>query len=143
MNTTRLTNLDRTLHLSKEWIRELNDRLDWGDDRRAYRLLRETIQAVRDWLTVDEAAHLSSQLPSLIRGIYFEGWHPASTPVLRRSKKDFIQRILKQFENDPIDDPEAAVSEVFGLLNRRITDGEISDIKSCLPKSLRSLWPDE
>jgi len=69
MNTTRLTNLDQSLRLSKEWIRELNDRLDWGDDRRAYRLLRETILAVRDWLSVDEAAHLSAQLPTVIRGI--------------------------------------------------------------------------
>ncbi len=143
MNTTRLTNLDQSLRLSKEWIRELNDRLDWGDDRRAYRLLRETIQAVRDWLSVDEAVHLSAQLPTVMRGIYFDGWHPASTPVQKRSKGDFILRIVKKFEQDPIDDPEAAVSEVFHLLNRRISNGEIRDVKSCLPKSLRSLWPED
>lgn len=143
MNTTRLTNLDQSLQLSKEWIRELNDRLDWADDRRAYRLLRETIQAVRDWLAVEEAVNLSAQLPIFIRGIYFDGWHPASTQVQNRSKNDFIRRIVRKFEQDPIDDPEAAICEVFKLLNRRISEGEICDVKNCLPKGLRSLWLEE
>lgn len=142
MSTTRLTNLDDMLQLTREWVQELCDRLDWGDDRRAYRLLRETLHALRDRLTVNEAVHLSAQLPTLLRGIYFEGWHPAGTPLAERNKAHFIERIASAFKNDPIEEIEEAVFQVFSLLNRRISEGEIEDIKTCLPSSLRTLWPD-
>ncbi|MGI9380322.1 MAG: DUF2267 domain-containing protein [Methyloligellaceae bacterium] len=142
MSTTRLTNLDNMLRLTREWVQELSDRLDWGNDRRAYRLLRETLHALRDRLSINEAVHLSAQLPTLLRGIYFEGWHPAGMPIAERNKAHFVERIANAFKNDPIEDPEEAVSQVFSLLNRRISQGEIEDIKSCLPTSLHDLWPD-
>lgn len=142
MSTTRLTNLDDMLRLTREWVQELSDRLDWGDDRRAYRLLRETLHAIRDRLPVNEAVDLSAQLPTLLRGIYFEGWHPAGTPIAERNKARFVERITIAFKNDPIEDPDKAVFQVFSLLNRRISEGEIDDIKTCLPASVRALWPD-
>lgn len=30
---------------------------------------------------------------------------------------------------------------VFRLLDRRVSDGEIEDVKSLLPKAVRELWP--
>jgi hypothetical protein len=59
--------------------------------------LRETLHAVRDFLTVDEAADLSAQLPVLIRGLFFEGWVPAKTPAKMRSVDQFLERVTKTF----------------------------------------------
>ena len=140
--TAHLHTIDHTVQLTREWVHELSKLLDWGDEQRAYRMLRVTIQALRDWLDVNEAAQLGAQLPLLVRGLYYEGWQPAKTPVAERSKVTFLARIEEAFKSDPIDDPEEAVCNVFRLLNNRISAGEIDDVRQRLPKHLRELWPE-
>ena len=141
MSVSTVHGLEHSIHLTNEWLHQLSERLDWMDIQRSYRLLRVALQALRDWLNVNEAANLGAQLPILVRGVYYEGWHPSKTPVKKRSKDVFIARIQKQFEKDPIDDPEEAVTAVFWLLNTRISEGEIDDVRNALPKTLRDLWP--
>jgi uncharacterized protein (DUF2267 family) len=38
-------------------------------------------------------------------------------------------------------DPETIMRGVFNVLSKRITAGEIEDIKHILPPELRELWP--
>jgi len=38
-------------------------------------------------------------------------------------------------------DAEKAVRSVFLLLDHRISEGEIDDIRHMLPEQVRSLWP--
>lgn len=142
MSMTGLSSVDRTIHHTNEWLKEITEAMGWGDRHRSYRLLRATLQALRDWLGVDEAAHLGAQLPTLVRGIYYEGWHPAGTPVEARRKADFLARIDKAFETDPIDGVEDAVGIVFKTLSRHVSAGEIEDVRKALPADLRALWPD-
>jgi uncharacterized protein (DUF2267 family) len=104
--------------------------------------LRATLQAIRDWLDVNEAAQLGAQLPMLVRGLYFEGWQPAKTPVRNNSKAAFLGRIEAAFKTDPIDDAEEAVCSVFRLLNNHVSAGEVKDVRLRLPKHLRELWPE-
>lgn len=141
MSATGLAAIDHAVQLTNEWLRELMEMLGWHDKQRAYRLLRATLQGLRDWLAVDEASNLGAQLPMLVRGIYYEGWHPAGTPTHPRKKEDFLVRIDEAFKTDPIDDVEEAVSAVFALLDRHVTWGEVDDIRQSLPKDIRELWP--
>lgn len=143
MTAPRLHTIDHTVQLTREWVRELSDRLNWADEPRAYKLLRVTLQALRDWLDVNEAAHLAAQLPLLIRGLFYEGWHPAGTPVSENSKEAFLARVTDAFKTDPLQQPDDAVSTVFKLLNHRISEGEIRDVRMQLPKRLRALWPEQ
>jgi len=142
MATTGLSSIDRTIHQTHDWLNDLMERLDWEDKQRAYRLLRVSLQSLRDWLEVNEAVHLGAQLPTLIRGIYYEGWHPAGTPESKRSKQDFLARIETAFRNDPIDNIEQAITAVFQVINHHVTAGEVEDVRHALPKHLRALWPD-
>lgn len=142
MTMTGLSSIDHTVHLTNEWLIEITDQLHWEERQRSYRLLRVVLQGLRDWLSVNEAAHLGAQLPTLIRGIYYEGWHPAGTPVKKRSKADFIARVEKAFATDPIDDLEEALAAVFRVLNRHITSGEVEDVRNSLRKGLRDIWPE-
>ncbi|WP_159849193.1 DUF2267 domain-containing protein [Nocardia sp. CY41] len=48
------------------------------------RALRAWLHTVRDRIGINEAAHLSAQLPELLRGIFYEGWVPADVPVTAR-----------------------------------------------------------
>jgi uncharacterized protein (DUF2267 family) len=140
MTETGISSIEHSIHLTNEWLKDLGEQLGWEDRQRAYRLLRAVLQALRDWLPVDEAANLGAQLPMLVRGIYYEGWHPAGTPVEARTKADFIARIDKTFETDPIDDVEEAVTAAFRVLNHHVSEGEVDDVREALPASVRELW---
>jgi uncharacterized protein (DUF2267 family) len=141
MSAVGLESIDHTVQLTHIWINDLDTRLGWDNKHRSYRLLRTVLQAVRDWLPVNEAVELGAQLPTLLRGVYYEHWRPAATPVKQRSKADFITRIAAAFQNDPIAVTSEAVTAVFELLSDKIAAGEIEGVRHELPAGIRALWP--
>lgn len=141
MSAVGLESIDHTVQLTHQWINELDARLGWENKHRCYRLLRTVLQAVRDWLPVNEAAGLGAQLPELLRGIYYEHWRPAATPVKYRGKADFLARIADAFQNDPIIFTSEAVTAVFDLFSDKLAAGEIEKVRHALPADLRALWP--
>lgn len=117
------------------------ERLGWEDRQRAYRALRATLHAVRDRLPPLLAAKLAAQFPMLIRGIYYEGWHPADKPLKLRARDAFIQMVEEHFKMDPNADPEAVVRAVLAVVSAHVSPGEIADVKQAFPESMRDLWP--
>jgi uncharacterized protein (DUF2267 family) len=140
MSAVGLESIEHTVHVTHTWINELDELLGWSNKSRSYRLLRSVLQALRDWLPVNEAADFAAQLPNLLRGVYYEQWRPATTPVKPRSKSDFLGRIDHAFVGDPILHTEDAVRITFRFLSTKIAAGEIADIKHALPADLRALW---
>lgn len=140
MATTGISTIDHAPQVVAEWLNELCDDLEWPEKPRAYLLMRETLHAVRDMLTVDEATDLAAQLPVLIRGIYFEGWDPSKTPIKERKKSDFLDRIGARFQKEPLDDPERAVAAVFDLLRRHVSFGEFEHVRDAMRKPIQDLW---
>jgi uncharacterized protein (DUF2267 family) len=141
MNEPGISPFEETLQLSNRWLNELMEAVNWDDKYRTYRLLRATLHALRDRLPAHEAVHLGAQLPMLIRGLYYDGWHMTDQTPHERNKANFLSQIEAAFSRDPNEDTEGLVTEVFKLLARRISAGEIEDIKRVLPSELRELWP--
>jgi uncharacterized protein (DUF2267 family) len=141
MSTTHHELFSNTLQKTHIWLKDLMEELWWEDEHRAYLALRATLHALRDRLTVDEAVHLGAQLPMLIRGFYYEGWSPAGKPVKERHKEEFCAHVQEYFQKEEDLDAERIVRGVFNVLAKRITEGEIEDIKHILPPELRDLWP--
>ncbi len=125
---------------AQQWVHELCEDLNWSDTRRAYRLLKSVLHAMRDWISAEEVADLSAQLPLVIRGVFFEGWDPQRAPAVHRKRIDFIARVEGDFAGDPLVVPAEAISKVFMLLERKLPGGELSQVRNSMPKSLRSLW---
>ena len=142
MSAQGLETLDHTVQLTHIWINDLDGRLEWNDKARSYRLLKAVLHALRDLLKVNEAVDLGAQLPGLLRGAYYEQWRPATTPVKKRSMEDFLARVNESFRRDPLPNPALAVMAVFQLLTRKITEGEIDDVRHCLPEEIRNTWPE-
>lgn len=140
MKQTGLDAMDHAPQVVAEWLNLLQDDLGWHDRGRAYRLLREVLHAIRDFLTVSEAAALSAQLPLLVRGIFFDGWRPARTPVVPRSAEALLARINGAFADDPLLDPDIAIAAVFSVLRRRIDPGEYDKVAQSLRRPIRELW---
>jgi uncharacterized protein (DUF2267 family) len=115
--------------------------LCWEDQHKAYLALKATLHALRDRLTVAETAHLGAQLPMLIRGFYYEGWNPAGKPVKERHAEEFVAHVRDDLKKDEAMHAEQIVRGVFRMLAKRVSEGEIEDIKHVLPPELRALWP--
>ena len=141
MSITGLDVFDTTVQKTNSWLNELMQVLRWPDKHKVYLALRVTLHALRDRLTVEEVAHLGAQLPMLIRGFYYEGWDPTGKPLRERHKEQFLARIEQQFKDDDSIDPEVVVRAVFFVLEHRVTQGEIEDVKQILPAEIRDLWP--
>ena len=132
---------DSSLQKANVWLKELMEELDWEDDRRTHRALAATLHTLRDRLTVEEAAELGSQLPTLIRGIYFEGWRPTGKPVKERHKEQFLSHIEQAFRGDFQAEPERVARAVLKVLARHVSAGEMEDVWLILPREIRDLLP--
>jgi uncharacterized protein (DUF2267 family) len=140
MSATGLEVFDKTLHTTNLWLKEIGEEI--GEERRgAYHALGAVLRALRDRLTIDEAAQLSAQLPLLIRGIYFDQWRPAEQPKRVRHLEDFLAMIAAGEGEIMSIDPEHAARAVFKVLERHIARGESEQLKAVLPLEIRSLWP--
>jgi len=76
----------------------------------------------------------------LVRGFYYEGWHPHGKPVKERHKEEFLAHVAAAFREDPDVDPERVVQAVFRVLSKHVTGGEVESVKRSLPTEIRSLW---
>jgi uncharacterized protein (DUF2267 family) len=117
------------------------ERLGTDDRHIAYRALRGTLHAIRDRVGPQNAAHLAAQLPMLIRGLYFEGWHFAGTPTKERHKQAFLDHASTEFRGGIGVDAERAVRAVLEVLWRRLDPGETAKLIELFPQELRELWP--
>ena len=132
---------DSTVQTTHVWLNELRGLLGWEEPHRAYLALRAVLHALRDRLSVDEAAALGAQLPMLVRGFYYEGWHPHGKPVKERHKEEFLPHVAEAFGDEPPAEVERVTRAVFRVLAQHISAGEIDSVQKCLPVELRSLWP--
>jgi uncharacterized protein (DUF2267 family) len=143
MNTTHIAAFDSTLHVTNVWLHELMDLIGWQDKHRAYHALRVVLHALRDRLPVDQAAAFGAQLPMLVRGFFYEGWHPGGKPLKQRHKEEFLAQVTAELGDNPFETPEAIARAVFQVIARHVTPGEIAHLKLTLPAELRSLWAEE
>ena len=141
MSTTGLEAFDRTLQTTNIWLDDLLKELRWDDRHRAYHALRAVLHALRDRLPINEAVHLGAQLPMLVRGFYYDGWHPANKPLKERSRDEFLVHVTDAFLFDVEADSEQIARAVFQVIARHVTVGEIDDVKHSLPAGIRELWP--
>lgn len=140
MSALGLKVIDEAVQAMNTWLNELDSRVGWADKNRAYRLLRAVLHEVRDHLNPDEAAQLGAQLPTMVRGIYYEGWDPSKTPVKERSRDGFIARVQQAFQPDPMGDADHAIRAVFWLLDRHVSEGEMTDVRNTFNLRIRELF---
>jgi uncharacterized protein (DUF2267 family) len=138
---TSVPSFNHTLETSNAWLKELKTIGNFNSEEEAYTALRAVMHSLRDRLLVNGAAHLAAQIPMLIRGMYYEGWKPAATPHKEHTKAQFLDRVRTNLHNAANRiEPETATHAVFHLLEQKISQGEIEDIKSELPEDILTLW---
>jgi uncharacterized protein (DUF2267 family) len=132
-----------TVTHAQSWLREISAELGgWMTDDYALQALRAALHTLRDQLTVDQIAHLSAQLPMLIRGIYYEEWVPSRTPARERHEAVFLNRVTPYFQGKQrMPDPKEVLRTVYRVLHHHISEGESEKIYNSLPADLKRYWP--
>lgn len=136
---TSILDLSSAAQATEAWVDDLMRRLGWHDRQRTYLALLATLHALRDCLGRDEAVFVGAQLPPLLRGLYYEGWHPRSRGAASRSA--FLERILDGVHRDVAVDAEQVARAVMALLATRMPAAELEDAKAATPPALHNLWP--
>jgi uncharacterized protein (DUF2267 family) len=125
----------------EEWLQDLQQRLQWQDRAKVYQAFLVTLHALRDSLPREEAIYVGAQLPPLLRGLYYEGWHPSGRVATARSRSAFLERIQDGVHRDPGIDAEQVGHAVFSLLADRLPAGELEEARAATPEALRMFWP--
>ena len=112
-----------------------------GSNDRAYahRVLRAHLHAIRDRISVEEVAQLGAQLPQLVRGIYYDSWVPAHTPVCYRTVDELLARITEEAKLAGETEASLACLAASRVLRRRVSAGELEDVLAVLPAALRPM----
>ncbi len=125
---------------ANSWINEIADGMNWNDHRRALHAFRAVLHSLRDQLSINEMADLSAQLPLVVRGLFFENWRPHVASGHSRSVEGFRDSLAKQLPELSNAEITQVTQVVMNVIARHVSAGEISDIGSNLPESIRSLW---
>ena len=137
MSATELALFDSSAQKARQWVLELAEELGRpGDQQYAFRVLRGFLHTLRDRLPVEETAHMAAQLPELIRGVFFEGWRPSSTPQRYHDLDSFLDRVatagLLAGDTEAAYGAEAAVL----VLARHIGVHEVGKVRQVLPRDV-------
>lgn len=137
MPATGLDIFDKAVQKSNEWLNELGRHDGIGPDhQRAYHGLRSVLWTLRDRLTVEEAFHLSAQLPLLIRGMFWDGYRPAGKPEKLKSPDEFLQKVQERLAQMNGPNADDATKAVLDLLGRHVPEGELAHVRHMMPKPL-------
>jgi uncharacterized protein (DUF2267 family) len=139
MTTTRVDIIDRSVEKAHIWINDTAEELSTEDSQQAYRVLRAFLHALRDHLTVDEAANLAAQLPIFVRGVFYEGWEPSRTPEHDRDVDTFLPRIADDAGLTGETEASFAAAAASRVLRRHVSTGEGDSVLNALPQPLREL----
>ncbi len=138
---TKAAVLDTSLQRTHEWLRDVGEELGIDNDRAAYAALRATLHALRDRLPVELVAHFGAEMPMLVRGLYYDGWHPSDARLKASHDEDVFNSVAAELlGHDELEDVEAVVAAVLRVIDRRIATGQIERVLDAMPEKVRRLW---
>ncbi len=136
-----LGTFDKSSQKTNLWLRDAMVQLDWADPKRAYAAMRSVLHALRDRLPLMETVQLGAQMPTFIRGMYYEGWNPARTPFKNRKTQAFLDQITDCFKPRADIDPEHVARAIIRVLLAHVSEGEMNEIRNAVPSNIRKYWP--
>ncbi|PWN06542.1 DUF2267 domain-containing protein [Rhodohalobacter mucosus] len=133
-------NFEKFCNEAQLWVHEIArdmrapERTDW-----ALHALRAVMHTLRDRTTVQEVFHLSAQMPTLIRGFYFEGYDPRNKPV-KMNAEEFLASVKNRMGPGVEVPAGEAVRAVMSVLYDKVSRGELDDIRGSMPKDIQKIW---
>lgn len=143
MSEQHVPSIDHAVQQMNLWLKQLVVEHHLPERQHALSALRAVLHALRDRLTPDQAVHLGAELPTMVRGIYYEGWHLAASPGRERHLQPFLDRVQRELPPKFPRDAKGTTEAVFALLAGTLDRGQIIKVVAELPEPLRVLWPED
>jgi uncharacterized protein (DUF2267 family) len=138
MSATGLEAFDRAIQRANEWLNDLAAELGKDDDRGyAYRVLRCYLHVLRDRVTPEQAADFASQLPLLLRGVFYDGWSPSKTPETYRDADTLLSRLADRGQLAGPTEASFVAESITRMLRRHMTPGQVDKVLQAVPEPLR------
>ncbi|MFL5825310.1 MAG: DUF2267 domain-containing protein [Thermoleophilaceae bacterium] len=139
MSVRSVDTVERNVHKTNEWLKEMARLLGTDDKDDAWSALRAYLQVLRDRLTLEEGAQLAAQLPDLLRGVFYEGFDPGRQPEKIRHREQYLEELAERAV--AADTAHAALIATAGtqVLRDHVTEGEMEDVLAQLPQEIREL----
>jgi len=125
----------------KEFAKKINMP---NDTDKAGRILSSILHGLREVITTEESLQLISQFPMFLKAVYVNKWSTRKK-VRVKSMTDFVDLIrelngvtsLNDFESEEV--AENYIHATFMMLRKYVSLGELEDIRTVLPKELKSI----
>jgi len=114
MNAKR-SPFNKMLEEAHVWLHDLTERMGSEDRQAAYHAYRGVLFALRDRLPLSEAFGLAAQLPTLLRGVYFDGYSPAGKPE-KYGYDEFVARVAHELQLAGGRSPEPTIQAVAAVM---------------------------
>ena len=137
---------DEWFHKAHEFLHDVMKEIEVDDERKALRITKAILHALRDRLDPREGKDFAAQLPMVFKAVWCEGWDPTRGPDKSiKRKEEFLERIMKEPGLVSTDIKDLAEAEkytrgVFRAIKKHVTWGEIEDVINELPEEIRELW---
>jgi len=120
------------------------EKLNITDKDKAGRILSSVLHGLREVISTEESLQLIAQLPMFLKAVYVNGWSGHKKQKIKTLIEfiDLINRYdgitaVHDFESDEITTKYIKIT--FLTLRKYVSFGELNDIRTELPKELKSL----
>jgi len=125
----------------KEFAKKINMP---NEPDKAGRILSSILHGLREVITIEESLQLISQFPMFLKAVYVNKWTTRKKQKVK-TMTDFIDLIremngvtaLNDFESEEV--AENYINATFILLRKYVSLGELEDLRTVLPKDLKSI----
>ena len=139
---------DKQLHEINSFIGELAANLGHPEDKnQAIILLKATLHTIRDRITMGESLDLISQFPTILKGLYVEGWKYHEKPPLNfKDMESFTETVKSKQESmgeqrfnwpEPTQD---LVKKVLDSLKRYVSEGQAMHVMGQMPREIQEIF---
>ena len=126
------------------FMKEYAEKIKVEDKNKAGRILSAVLHGLREVISTEESLQLIAQLPMFLKAVYVNGWSGHKKQRIR-SLVEFID-LINRFDgvtsvHDFGSDEETIkyIKTTFLILRKYVSFGELEDIRTELPKELKSL----
>jgi uncharacterized protein (DUF2267 family) len=79
-------------------------------------------------------------LPLLVRGLYYDQWHPSEQTLKQRSAEEFLDHVCQGLAGIRPVNVQDATRTVFRVLGHYLDPNQVEKVRQALPENVRAMW---